>query len=334
MDWAFLAPWIENENQKWLFSEINNPGGKIIPVPSGFEHDSFRMQTSAAEWWQYLKYANKALKVCHPSQCGYITLFPQIPTALGLRKRFSACNYPIIAWSFNLGALYSGIKGEMAKHALNSVDKFIVHSTSEVSSYSSWLNIDISRFEFVPLHRPLRPIGHTEEQDSPFILAMGAARRDYTTLISAVKKLGYRTIIVAPEHALSGIDIPNTVEVLSNLTIDQCNTLTQQARICIVPIANNVTASGQITVIDAMMYGRPVIATDCIGTHDYIKHEKNGLLVPIANVDKMTEAISELWKSHNLREYISQQAKSYAMDNYSKPAAAKKLKILMQEFDS
>jgi glycosyltransferase involved in cell wall biosynthesis len=32
------------------------------------------------------------------------------------------------------------------------------------------------------------------------------------------------------------------------------------------PIDNNQTASGKVTVIEAMRYGRPVIATDCIGT--------------------------------------------------------------------
>ena len=71
------------------------------------------------------------------------------------------------------------------------------------------------------------------------------------------------------------VEAPPAV-VRQGLSAAQCNELAQRARLCVVPVANRETASGQVTVIDSMMFGRATIATRCVGTVDYIDHGVDG----------------------------------------------------------
>jgi glycosyltransferase involved in cell wall biosynthesis len=140
---------------------------------------------------------------------------------------------------------------------------------------------------------------------------MGSANRDYKTLFSAIKKVKLPLTVVAPAHALSGLNIPPSVTIKSNLSLTECRSLVQQSRINIIPIDNKSTASGQVTVIEAMMYQKPVIATNTIGTRDYISHEKTGLLTSPKSVTELAAAIDILWNDDELRNTIAKQGQSY-----------------------
>lgn len=61
------------------------------------------------------------------------------------------------------------------------------------------------------------------------------------------------------------------------------------------------------TMIDCFNAGIPVIATDWLYNKDVIKHEKNGLLVPIKDPEAICEAIERLY---NNREFALEIAKN------------------------
>ena len=46
--------------------------------------------------------------------------------------------------------------------------------------------------------------------------------------------------------------------------------------------------------IEAVVFGKPVIATDIAGTREAVVHGQNGLLVPPRNPRKLAEAIQDL----------------------------------------
>jgi glycosyltransferase involved in cell wall biosynthesis len=149
---------------------------------------------------------------------------------------------------------------------------------------------------------------------------MGSAARDYRTLIEAVGKLKLKTIIVAAPHATDGLELPTNVQLLSKLSATECHNLAQRARINVVPIANDQTASGQVTVIEAMTLARPVIATRCIGTEDYIKDGETGILVPPRASEPLAEAINRLWNDASARSRLGAKARQYAREHFSDEA--------------
>jgi hypothetical protein len=264
---------------------------------------------------------------------GFITTFPQRAVAAGLRKRLSRSRAPIVAYSFNLGRLYGGAKGVLARIALASVDRFVVHSRRERDGYAAWLKLPVDRFRFIPLHGVDIPKGAAEDTQRPFLVSMGSAGRDYRILFEVVRRLDIPTIVVASPHAVAGLDVPACVELRSGLTPPQCWELTQRARVAVVPVANSETASGQITVVDAMRMGKPLVATRCMGTEDYITSGENGLLVAHGQADALEQAIASLWQDRGLRERLGSNARGHAERTFTNEAAGRALNQILDELE-
>jgi glycosyltransferase involved in cell wall biosynthesis len=330
MKWMLAAPYeLTLESGLWQTIKEYDASLEFIIEASQYSHNRSRPQSSMQDWTDYWQHSVKTWKNAQLNDAGIITSFPQLPVCVGIQKRFSLKPKPIIASTFNLGSLPGNIKKLLARSALKTITKFIVHSSAETINYSRYLNLPINRFEFIPLHKPLMEITAYENTEQPFILSMGSANRDYKTLFSAIKKTGYPLTVVAPTHALSGLTIPPSVTIKSNLSLSECRALVQQSRINIIPIDNETTASGQVTVIEAMMYRKPVIATDTIGTRDYISHEETGLLISPKSIPDLATAIDILWNNEKIRNNIATQAQSYVANELSHRKTAKRwIKIL------
>ncbi|HAA30243.1 MAG TPA: glycosyltransferase, partial [Cyanobacteria bacterium UBA8553] len=184
-------------------------------TPSAQSWHTRRLRVTGSEEW--LGYFNQTKEALAQKPDGIVTVFPQLATTVGLQQRFASQRIPVIAWCFNIGACYPGLKRLLAQTALKDINRFIVHSQRERENLSEWLKLPLSRFEFVPLQRAKITITETEEMNNPFLLAMGSAQRDYATLFKAVEKLGLRTVVIAGNHALAGLTIPDNVEVRSGL---------------------------------------------------------------------------------------------------------------------
>lgn len=81
-------------------------------------------------------------------------------------------------------------------------------------------------------------------------------------------------------------------------------------------------------LLEAMMMGLPCISTNCAGSDEYIESEKNGLLVPVGNVEEMASALERLIKDEKLRIKLGEQAKMDS-DIFSKDAILHKWHSLM-----
>jgi glycosyltransferase involved in cell wall biosynthesis len=293
-------------------------------------HHRASSRTTGAQWAELWRHSGSAWEI---KKGGIITNFPQIAATIGLRKRLAREDVPVVAWTFNLGRPYGGVKGILARAAFSRVDRFVVHSRRERRTYSDWLGVPEERFRFVALQRPMIAVTHREETDRPFLLSMGSANRDYRTFFRAVEALNIRTIVVAARHAVEGLRVPSCVELRSGLTLAQCHALAQQARVNVVPIDNDSTASGQVTVIEAMCQRRPVIATRSIGTEDYIQEGVTGLFVEPGSSEGMAEAIRKLWDDAALREELAKNAGEYAADHFSDEVAGRAFTQILDEVE-
>lgn len=334
MNWVLAAPYISTLHNTvgGLWDIAENMGElSILPVAAQYEHDRSRKNTNISGWRDYWKHSSDTWTTARKNDAGIITAFPQLPTLLGLRKNIFRSDVPILAWTFNLGKLYPGKKQKLARYALKNINKFIVPSSYECHTYAKYLDLPLSRFEFVHLHKPVFPRVEEVDTQSPFLLAMGSANRDYEVLFEAVQKLKLPLVVVAGPHSVAGLDIPENVKLLSNLTLDECRIFAQRATINIVPIANENTASGQVTIIEAMMYGSAVIATDTIGSRDYMQDGVNGLLVKEKSVTQMCNAISRIWEDQALKRTLSKNARDYMINNLTIEKTAEKLTRILLE---
>lgn len=320
-DSPWLAPFVPQK--KYVFETI--PPYK--EVQSWHFHN--RLSSSLNTWWNYWKQSAHAWEKKHD---GIITVFPQLAAMVALRKKLSGSKIPIVAWSFNLGQLYPGFKQQIARKVFPAIDAFVVHSKGECIQYSEWLKIPKKKFHFVPLQIGKIPHFAKEDMDDPFIISMGSAQRDYVTLFESLRQLNIKTIVVAAPHAVKGLQIPSCVSIKCGLSREQCQELCQKARLSVIPISNQTTASGQVTLVEAMRMGRPVIATRCMGTEDYIIQGETGILTEFKSVDSLTNAIQTLWNDANLREGLGKQGELYAEKHFSDEAIGQQLGQLLDTF--
>lgn len=329
MKWHVLTPFLQTRDQAWITDSL--AGHQFNIIPASYRHDGPRKRASGRHW---LDFAGQTLQARRESRAGdgFITAFPPLATMTGALRRLHLLKGPQVAWTFNLGTLRRGLSHGLARRALATVDVLVVHSRQEIETYSQWLGLPSSRFEYVPLGRVLRQPWLAEDEARPFVLAMGAANRDWANFLRAMAVLGHRTIIVAPPQALDGLDLPACVELRTGLSREQCQALCQQARVNVVPIDNQATASGQIALIEAMMFGRASVATRCPGTRDLAQDGQHALLVSPGDATALADGIDALWQDAGLRARLGQGAAARVRAEFSEQAEARHLQRILDRF--
>lgn len=336
MQWVLLSSFTKHVRPGWCFryAPLDALGVKAVPAP--YDLDRSREAASAKDWLRYLHHTWLAFRSLGPRRDdrGIITTFPQLAVCACLMKQLTLRRHlPVIAWMFNLKQPYAGVKGWLARKALGSVDRIVVHSRAEIEAYSRWLGLPRERFSFVPLTADIPVVGPWDEDDAaPYVIALGTANRDYATLLRAVRRLGVRTIIVAGDSALQGLEIPPNVEVRSQLPLEACHRLVQRARLHVIPIKNTEAPSGQVTLIEGMMIGCPIVVTRCAGSQDYLAEGREGLMVDPGDDASLEAAIRGLWHDAAERRRLSGAARERGLAQYSSPAAARAMAEMLQQF--
>lgn len=319
---VIIAPWFDREGQVWLDDFVRSSAyafRKLLRPGSAQSWHERGATTPASEWKEFIAYARRAF-AGRPDIV--ITLFPPLALAAAFWKAVTFSRARIIAWAFNLGSTNGWLKGKLTGVVLRAVDLFVVHSSAERQAYSSWLGLPERRFRFVPLQRGGRAFARQENRETPYILALGSAGRDYDTLLRATADFPGRVIIVAKDSIIDSLSPRPNLEFKSRLTMEECEKLMAGARLCVIPIDNLDTASGQVSFLMSMSYGVATIATDCPGTRDYINDGCDGLLVPRRDATSLKAAVDTLWDDAARRESVGREGQKTWAEKYSDEGAA------------
>ena len=330
--WSVVAPFFRADgNDHWLDDFIENPRWSFRKVAWNSRddwHSRSSRGTGLGKWLQYWSQAKRA----YPAS-GVITVFPQPALVAAVHKRARRLDVPLLAWCFNLGHYPDGLKRAATRAAFTSVDRFVVHSTGEIAKVAEFLDLPPGKVEFVPLQRAPIDVQAAEDSNSPFVVSMGSANRDYRTFFAAAEIAGLPCRVVASPRLLDGLHVPANVSVEHGLTASQCHRIVQQSRFSVIPLLDPEIASGQVTVVDSSRMNRPVVATRSIGTTDYIEHGRSGTLVAPHDPEMLAEAMLELWHDAALRQKYVSNASQFAETALSDPAAARALARIMAELE-
>ncbi|MCB0700164.1 MAG: glycosyltransferase family 4 protein [Chitinophagales bacterium] len=75
--------------------------------------------------------------------------------------------------------------------------------------------------------------------------------------------------------------------------------------------------SFSMTCLEAAFYGTALIATKCGGPEEIIDEDKTGLLVPVGDVDAMSNAILELANNPSIREQYAEAGRAYVRNKFN-----------------
>ena len=334
---VLLVAWFLRPDRRWL--------GEFLP-PERFECsyvgleervESTHPRTPGKKWWQLFRLALKARwhLARHPQDV-LVTAFPQGGFTVGLVNLLSFARTPHVVWYFNCGHEYQGPRRWLSRVAYRYVHRFIVYTRHERSVYARVFALPESRFHFTYLTgvelkaEDFRGARERFGLAPRYLAALGSSGRDYGTLFQAVEGLPVQLVVVAHPHGLPDGPIPPNVKVLTSLSQQDYLRIIAEAELVAIPIHNQETASGQMTLMQAMSLGVPVVATRCIGTEDYIRHGENGWFVRLGDAEHWRKTLQSLLDDPETRRRAASEALRFAREHFTDRAGAQVLAELAE----
>lgn len=220
-----------------------------------------------------------------------------------------------------------GIKAQLIRKAIASADGIICPSEAQ-SEHLKREGFDPRRIFFIPYGIDADFYArHASRAKRPFSerYIMSAGRdigRDYATLIKAVKDTGVRLIIGALPRNFPGIHaFPPNVTVTYFPAIEMPSLLHHAEFVVIPTIPEEKMAgsdcSGQYVLLESMISGKAVIATERSTLSDYFTNGEDGLMIPPEDPEALRAAIAALWSDPARAHAMGERARKKALERFT-----------------
>lgn len=224
--------------------------------------------------------------------------------------RLSGKKNPHLAFAFNFTDLPQGKMHHAMKKSFRHIDHFVVYSEYERKKYADYFEIPIEKIHMLhwAMETPKTDNAYTPPHQQ-YYCAVGGEGRDYKTLINTFRLLPeqHLTIVTRP-NTIHVTDIPNNVTVFYNLPSQHFWRIVEKSKAVIVPLINEDTACGHITLVGAMRLGKAIITTQSQGTSDYVIDNYNGLIVESNNCNAIKNAVLQFESDPALINTLSQNS--------------------------
>jgi glycosyltransferase involved in cell wall biosynthesis len=162
------------------------------------------------------------------------------------------------------------------------------------------------------------------------ILSVGDdAGRDYGTLLQALDGMGAPVIIKSRMVTEDKARRPNIDVISSRLNELEFRDLYIKSRFVVIPVSDQVTASGITSVLEAMAMGKALIVSNSTGLRDYLSHEETCLLVPCGDAGALRAAIVRLSNEPETCERLGANARRFVEQHCTRAALAARLEDAM-----
>lgn len=209
---------------------------------------------------------------------------------------------------------------------LRRVDHFLNYFR-DASGLARVYGIDEGRCSYIPFKANLpEPSGAVRVGEGSYVLALGRSLRDFDTYFAALERVpataGLRAAIAEPDMAAlrehgarftrSLADLPAIVERLADSggAAAQIRMITGAAVVVLPIVRGSLVASGISTCLNAMLYGKCVIASAGPGVSDIFTDEL--VVVPPEDPAALALAIERVWRDGAYREAVAARGHALA----------------------
>jgi len=231
-------------------------------------------------------------------------------------------------WQKKSGFAYA-MQRIIIKFSNRLVCQYQPHSDEEIAIYNALFHIPINKLKSIPWSTSL--VGHDVEflsmvEKSDRALTGGSSFRDYETLFSASCDLNIDIDVGIKKGKLTDDlqkrwSVCKNLHFLTRLSNAEYLKLMAGCKFFLMPIKGNLNRStADQTILNAMFFGRIVIATDSIGPRIYIKHGVNGFLAKANSAEEWKNTIDQVLSlpSHKVQK-ISENASRDARVFFNEP---------------
>ena len=179
--------------------------------------------------------------------------------------------------------------------AIRKIDYLVVQSQWEVNYLADIFKTSYEKFKVIPFYTD-DGASFQKRPDGDYIFAAGRMERDFTCLLKALQGTDIPVKIVADKSQINILEdfrTPHT-ELLYNISKEDYLELLSKAKLVVIPLFNGNASRGQVVLLEAMRFAKPVICSDVPGTREYIKDNETAWLVPPENDQLLKKKILEV----------------------------------------
>lgn len=216
----------------------------------------------------------------------------------------------------------TGIKGKFYKWLINYVvtskyvDAFTSVASIQCEKFSKEFKVSKEKFQFIPWGiTDLAPsCERLKEDTSPYFFCAGRSNRDWNIVFDAFgdSRLPCRFIFSDKSY----IGKYSNIEIVSNVPDDEYFALSLNSYCVVISIDNCKLAGGEITILNAMQFGKPVILIQDDPYNDYVFEGITGFVVP-KNKEIILETADKLMTDVELRNRMAKSARNYYEEKYT-----------------
>ena len=335
---VLFVAWFLRPDRPWIAEALDPKKYEWDACALDTRVDITSRRTSFRKWMTYLHLALKArLMIARGDYDLVVTAFPQVGSLLSLIGQLTFMRTPHINWYFNCGHRYTGWRRWLSRLAFQPVNRFVCYTRKEQQEYARTFGLPSNRFVFTYLtgarinrsgYPTVRARYGLAER---YVASLGSSSRDWPTLFAAVKDMDVQVVVVTHPYSLEGVTVPANVKPIFSVDQRDYLSILAHAEVCVIPVSNVETASGQMTLIQAMSLEVPVVATQCIGTEDYIEDGETGYLCDRGDVRAIHRYIRRLLDNEDAWQHIKDNAHRFAREHFFENAGSRLLDTLFDE---
>lgn len=215
----------------------------------------------------------------------------------------------------------AGLKGKLFRHIVHKAitSRFVKHicvlSSYEIERYAKMFPDIANKLYFCKIgDLEANSICDVTIKKGDYFISAGRSNRDYDFLVQTFSQINEKLFIISDTYKNN--NIPANVTILNNCFGDSYKKMMAGCFATIISLGETPISSGQLVILDAARYNKPIIATYNKGIIDYITDGENGILIN-KNINELINAINKL-KNENVYASLAKNSNTYTLLDYGK----------------
>lgn len=315
------------DGRYWMFRHFDS-----VPRVDVLDAASWRYWAKEEQYLRfYVGQAARALSRCRDYDLVFAFGAQSAVALLGALRLLRRRHPPVIvddAGCLNAGRPDRRLSFWSTRWALREAAHVVWHSSASLRLCEDVCPELATRGQFFPFGVNLPDLAGAVVADGDYAICVGQSPRDWRNLAATWSRFPYRQLILvgAPQ---TGVPRQPNVTVLPKVPFAEYISLLAGARLVILPIPDGLASWGQMTLLQAMGLGKPVIVTDVRPVRDYIS--AGCVRVKANDVADLTRAVDRFWEDEEARRTLGNEARRVIADFYSEPVMAKRFQSIITE---
>ena len=190
-----------------------------------------------------------------------------------------------------------GIIHKLSQFSSKEFDYMVYHTSSQIAYYKEQFPWLADKCEFVPLgvdydYWKTKSYPVIPEKDS-YIVCVGYRKRDWDTLIKAYNQAKIKEKLYLIGNPDLKCDNPD-VKVMPFIPIDELMTYIANAKFSVIPLDDFNYSFGQLTLLQQMASGIPILAADVRAIRDYISQSEGAVSYKPYDAEDLAEKLMQM----------------------------------------